>query len=76
MNEQLGSLFPRKWIVEVNPPAIVEIYLDWLLHELDAYAEEKWPILKVIRGWRRSEVIAFLEAMPDWTDGILNTNMS
>lgn len=63
-------------MVEANPPVIIELYLDWLLQEIDARAQDKWPILKVMHGHRRSEIIAFLESMPDWTAGILSTKMS
>lgn len=77
MSEELRGLFPRRWILGVlPPPAIVEIYVDWLLQEIDKEAERKWPILRFMKGHRRSEIIAFLEAMPDWTEGILNTKMN
>lgn len=77
MTDPLGSIFPRSyWLTEFPHPAIVEIYLEWLLQEIDRHAEERWPILKTMRGHRRSEIIAFLEAMPDWTVGILDTKMA
>lgn len=70
------SLFPRRWwLTEFPHPAIVELYVDWLLQEVDVMAEERWPILKTMKGHRRAEIIAFLEAMPDWTVGVLNTKM-
>ena len=74
--DELFSLIPRRWLLDgTPPPAIVLIYIDWLLQELDDHAEIRWPILKYIKGHRRKEIIAFLEAMPDWTIGILNTKM-
>ena len=76
MAEELSGIFPRTWIPgAIPPPAIVLIYLDWLLQELDMRAEEKWPILKTMRGHRRKEIIAYLESLSDWTDGVLNTVM-
>ncbi len=76
-DEPLGlSIFPRRWIPgALPPPAYVLVYLNWLQHELDAQAEQKWPLLKHIHGWRRIEVIEFLENEPDWTIGILNTKL-
>jgi hypothetical protein len=73
---ELGSLFPRKYIPgAIPPPAIVMVMVDWLLQELDNMAYKKYPILRTIKGHRRREIIAFLEAMPDWTGDILNTKM-
>jgi hypothetical protein len=51
------------------------VYLEWLLLELDPLIEEQYPILKTMHGFRRKEVISFLDSMPDWTEGILNTKM-
>lgn len=76
MSDGLHSLFPRQWVLgALPPPAIVMIYVDWLLQEMDRHAEERYPVLKMMRGHRRSEIIAFLESMPDWTAGVLNTKM-
>ena len=77
MGDGLESIFPRTWILgTLPPPAIMQIYVDWLLQEVDAVAEQKWPILKVIKGHRRMEVIEYLESGRDWTEGILNTKMT
>ena len=74
--DELRGIFPRTFIPgAIPPPAIILVMVDWLLQELDARAEEHWPILKQLRGFRRAEVIAFLESQPDWTHGILNTKM-
>ena len=73
MNEPLGlSIFPHRWIPgALPPPAYVLVYLNWLQHECDIMAEQKWPILKSITGHRRAEVIEWLNNEPDWTIGIL-----
>ena len=72
----LGSCFPRRWIPgAIPPPAIMQIYINWLLQELDSHIEQKYPILKFIKGHRRMEVIEYLEAMPDWTAGVSDTKM-
>ena len=76
MGDGLDSIFPRKWIPgAIPPPEIILLYIDWMLQEVDAMAEERWPILKNIKGHRRMEVIEFLESGRDWTEGILNTKM-
>jgi hypothetical protein len=76
MAEELQGIFPRAWIPgAIPPPAIWLIYVDWLLQEVDAMAEQKWPVLKFIKGHRRMEVIEFLQNGGDWTNGILNTKM-
>ncbi len=74
--DELRGIIPRIFIPgAIPPPAYVLVILDWLLNEVDMMAEERYPILKAMRGHRRKEVIEFLESMPDWTDGILNTKM-
>lgn len=76
MSEELRGIIPRSWIPgAIPPPAIVLIYIDWLLQEIDKHAEEQYPILRTMRGHRRREIIEFLDSMPDWTEGILNTKM-
>ena len=73
---ELRGIFPQIFIPgALPPPAIMFIFVDWLLQEVDAMAERRWPILKTMRGFRRKEVIAFLETQSDWTAGILNTKM-
>ena len=75
-SDELRGIFPRTFIPgAIPPPAIILVLVDWLLQELDAMAIEKYPVLKQIKGHRRREIIAFLEQMPDWTIGILNTKM-
>jgi hypothetical protein len=73
---ELRGIFPQAFIPgAIPPPAIILIMVDWLLQELDAIAEERWPVLKTMRGFRRKEIIAFMESQSDWTVGILNTKM-
>ena len=67
---ELRGIFPRRWLMDVcGIPSIIEVYADWLLQEIDAQAEIHYPILKIIKGWRRAEIIAYLENQ-DWTKDI------
>lgn len=73
---EMRGIFPARFIPgSLEPAAYVLILTNWLDFEFDQYTVDRYPILKQIAGHRRREVISFLEQMPDWTAGILNTKM-
>src|SRR6516165_6531000 len=66
----LGGLLPARWAAPVWRPAGEQLVLiNWLYTEIDPRGEERWPILRELRGWRNIEVheIVIGKDSLDWT---------
>jgi hypothetical protein len=66
----LGGLLPARWAVPVWRPAGEQLILiNWLYTEIDPRGEERWPILRELRGWRNIEVHEIVVGINslDWT---------
>jgi hypothetical protein len=63
------SIFPT-WYMAPAPAQTLQqlVIANWLAQEIDAQAEERMPALREIRGWRRRDVLTWLEDF-DWTEG-------
>ena len=55
----LEALFPQRYHPSRWPQAQQQIISDWLLWEISQCAEEVYPLLREIYGWRRMEVIEY-----------------
>src|ERR1700750_2691811 len=66
----LGGLLPARWAAPVWRPAGEQLVLiNWLYTEIDPRGEERWPILRELRGWRNVEVHEIVVGINsfDWT---------
>jgi hypothetical protein len=64
----LRSIFPTWYMAPVPAPTLQQLVIaNWLAQEINAQAEEKMPALREIRGWRRRDVLTWLEDF-DWTE--------
>jgi len=52
MTEELRGIIPKAFKPFLFPLACQQIITDWLLWEVIRNAEEVYPILKEIAGWR------------------------
>jgi hypothetical protein len=57
MTEELRGIIPKAFKPFLFPLAYQQVTTDWLLWEVIRNAEEVYPILKEMAGWRRAEII-------------------
>jgi hypothetical protein len=68
MTEELRGILPGRFVPFLFPPGYHQVISDWLLWEISQHAEEQYPVLRELGGWRRNEVVAYLDALKDMRD--------
>jgi hypothetical protein len=69
MTEELRGILPVRFVPFLfAPPGYHQVISDWLLREISQHAEEQYPVLREVGGWRRKEVIAYLDALKEMRD--------
>jgi hypothetical protein len=53
------AMFPLRYHPSVFPQAQQQVINDWLLWEISQCAEDEYPLLRELYGWRRMEVIDY-----------------
>jgi hypothetical protein len=68
MTEELRGILPGRFVPFLFPPGYHQVISDWLLWEISQHAEEQYPVLRELGGWRRNEVVAYLDALKEMRD--------
>ena len=68
MSEELRGIIPKIFKPFLFPLAHQQIITDWLLWEILRNAEDVYPVLKEIAGWRRQEIVTYCELQHDLWD--------
>ncbi len=69
MSEPPNSLFPRTWIVPLNPLKYDQIIIfNWLDQQITANPEKEIPALAQVSGWRNREVYQWVKNDTVWKD--------
>jgi hypothetical protein len=68
MSEELRGIFPKAFRPFLFPLEHQQIIVDWLLWEILRNAEDVYPMLKEIAGWRRTEIMNYCESQHDLWD--------
>jgi hypothetical protein len=71
MTEELRGIIPKVFRPFLFPLEHQQIIVDWLLWEILRNAEDVYPVLKEIAGWRREEVIDYCKSQRNiWDERI------
>lgn len=68
----LGAMFPRTFVVSLFPMAQHQ-YVDWIAWRVmeDLRAQDEYPLLQELFGWRRHEVSGYMDADHDRRDRMI-----
>lgn len=68
MTEELRGILPGRFVPFLFPLGYHQVISDWLLWEILQHAEEQYPVLRELAGWRRQDVIVYLDALKEMRD--------
>jgi hypothetical protein len=68
MAEELRGIFPKAFRPFLFPVAQQQIITDWLLWEILRNAEDVYPILQEMYGWRRTEIMEYCASQKEFWD--------
>ena len=68
MSEELRGIIPKVFRPFLFPIAQQQIITDWLLWEIMRNAEEVYPLLREMVGWRRQEIMNYCDSQRELWD--------